>query len=508
MSLISPPLPLLGARAPRVEIFPPHERTFGPVATELCRRAGQLLDPWQSDAMDLMLSLRADGKWACYEYCEWVPRQNGKGALGEARVLAGLFVLGEKLIMWSAHEYATAMEAFLRVFDLLKALGEQVSDTLIMIGDIPIQVSNTNGKEGFKRLDTRQRVKFHARTKGAGRGFSGDVNVIDETFAYTRVQQSALMPTLRARRNPQVIYLSSPPLDGESGDVMYRLRERAESGAVNARLGYRDWGLGGDLSNLQVIDLGDRRNWAATNPAAGIRILEETFETELDAMSPEDYARELLGIWPRRVVGEGGVIDAQLWKDLTDAASSRTGDVAIGVDITPLRDHASVSLYGLRADGLGHVVTVAYGEGTDWVVGKVLELKAALDPVAIALDVKGGAGALLSELEAAGVRRPVDPEFPARGDLALPTVNEVAAGVGQFIDAARQRQLRHTGQPELSSAVSNAKTRPLADAVAWGRKQSDVDISPLVSATLARWAYLLRVDVRDRVTTLTGNLMA
>ncbi|MEU7904122.1 terminase [Actinoplanes sp. NPDC049118] len=521
----SAPSPLLGARKPRVELYPPHERTYGPATVDLTRRAGQDLDDWQGDSVDLMLGLRADDKWACPEFAEWVSRQNGKGGIGEARVLAGLFIVHEKLMLWSAHEVKTALEAFRRVEDLLYGLGHPGGKNLIIVEnmpvqvrnaagqlvtelrDVPIKVSNTNGKESFERLDTRQRLMFIARSKGSGRGFSGDLNVIDEAFAYTLEQQAALMPTLSARRNPQLVYLSSPPLDGESGDVMYNLRERAEAGGDEG-LGYRDWGLAGHLSNLRVIDLGDRRNWANANPALGGRISEESVAREFRAMSSEDFARERLGIWPRRIGGAGGVIDAQLWAQLIDEASRRDGDVALAVDVTPLRDHASIAMYGLREDGLGHVQVVTYGEGVDWVVGKLIELKAVLDPVAIGLDPKGGAASLLGELEVVGIRPPAEAEFPARGDLALPAVHEVAQATGQFIDAVREKKLRHIGQTELTSATANAKTRPLADAVAWGRKQSDVDISPLVSATLARWAYVTRIGAKPKAQELTGSLMA
>jgi hypothetical protein len=504
-----------GARRPRVETHPPYERTYAPAAIELCRRAGQVLDPWQCDGLDVMLGLRHDDKWACFEYAEWVPRQNGKGALGEARVLTGFFILKERLLLWSAHEYKTALEAFRRIVGLVDELGERVSKNLIMVGGVPVKVNNTNGEESLERLDTGQRIKFIARTAGSGRGFSGDVNVIDEAFAYTAIQQGALMPTLSAKPNPQLVYLSSPPLDGETGEVMYGLRRRAEAGGDDS-LGYRDWGLAGDLSNLRVIDLADLRNAEASNPSMGMGVrangstgvTEETVLRELRSMSAEDFARERYGIWPLEIHGEGGVIDSRLWTDLSDPDSRRHGDVSIAVDVTPLRDHASVSIFGIREDGLEHTQTVAYGEGTDWVVGKVLELKTVLDPLAIVLDPKGAAGSLIGNLAAVGIKIPEDPEFPERGDLALPTVNEVAAGVGQYIDAARQRRLRHTGQAHLTSAVSNAKTRPLGDAVAWGRKQSDVDISPLVSATLARWGWFVRQDIKDKVVELTGSLMA
>ena len=37
--------------------------------------------------------------------------------------------------------------------------------------------------------------------------------------------------------------------------------------------------------------------------------------------------------------------------------------------------------------------------------------------------------------------------------------------------------------------MKGATKRPLGDAWAWSRKNSTVDISPLVAATLALWGY-------------------
>jgi hypothetical protein len=87
---------LQGAAKPRVECVPPSAYSLGDEAVELARRAGLVLDPWQADSIRLMLSVREDGKWACFEYGEIVARQNGKGAILECRALAGLFLLDER----------------------------------------------------------------------------------------------------------------------------------------------------------------------------------------------------------------------------------------------------------------------------------------------------------------------------------------------------------------------------------------------------------------------------
>jgi hypothetical protein len=71
--------------------------------------------------------------------------------------------------------------------------------------------------------------------------------------------------------------------------------------------------------------------------------------------------------------------------------------------------------------------------------------------------------------------------------VIVQTVNgrEYAQACGSFFDMCDQDMLRHLGTPELAAAVKGASTRPLGDAWAWSRKGSEVDISPLVSCTLA-----------------------
>ncbi|HWJ10988.1 MAG TPA: hypothetical protein VNS46_16525, partial [Nocardioides sp.] len=344
----------------------------------------------------------------------------------------------------------------------------------------------------FERLDTGQRVKFIARSKGSGRGFSGDVNIIDEAFAYTPVQHAALLPTVSARPNPQFIYLSSPPLDGDSGEVLFDLRERGERGD-DPGLGWRDWGVAGELENLAAVDLDDRDLWAAANPALGIRITEETIARERRSMGAVEFARERLGIWPRRNTAGGGVLDPRVWADMRDPASKRSGDVAVALDVTPMRDHGSIGLYGPREDELEHMQLVDYREGIGWMVARAAELKDALDPICFVIDAKNGAAALIPELAEVGIRVPEDPERPKRGDLLVLGTAEVADAVGQFIDGYRQTppRYRHIGQEPLDTAIRNVKARPIGDAgqIAWGRKLSDVDIGPVQVVTEARYGF-------------------
>ncbi len=509
MSISPPPLRPSSPPQPRIDRTPPHAFTFGPEACAFARSAGLNADDWQEESVAHILGVGRDGRWACPEYAEFLARQNGKGCVLEIRVLFGFFLLGEKEIVWSAHLYATSLKAFKRLKVLIRALGSQVGDNENLVavpnGDTPdilVKINNTNGYEGFTRLDTGAEIQFVARSKNAARGFTGDLLIIDEAFAFTDEQQEAMLPTLSARSmetpGPQIIYTTSPPLSAEVDKVVFRLKRRSESGDVT--LAFRDWGLAGDLENLDAIDVTDRALWRATNPALGRRISETWVAGELKSMSERGFARERLGVWPPMPSETEAVIDFEVWKALTDLASQVGAELAFAFDVAPDRGWAEIAMFGPRADGLGHVELIEHRQGTDWIVARLVELKARWDPIAIALDVKGPAGSLLLELEDVGISLPKKGEDgkrvePRRGDLIIPTAGDYAGACGALVDAITQSKLRHIDQIPLNSAVGGVAKRPLGEAYAWGRKTSSANIAPLVAVTLARWAYFARINV-------------
>lgn len=491
-----------GNAGPRVSRYPSYPTSAGDEAIDLAASAGLILDPWQQDILRHGLGEQPDGRWSAFEVGVIVSRQNGKGALLEARELAGLLLFGERLILHSAHEMKTAIEAFRRIQDLFT----NSDDLRRRVARVTIQ----RGDEGIE-LRNGARLRFVARSKGSGRGFSGDCVILDEAYAVTAAQVDALLPTLSARPNPQVWYTSSPPLDGDTGEQLFALRDRAFARADD--LAYFDFGADGCLSKLEQINLDDRDLWAATNPAYGIRISERFVAAERRALTAAGFARERLGVWPKRAAVGGVVLDPDRWARMCDPESRRVGGgLALAVDVTPLRDAATIGLYGPAGFGTEHMRIVDHRPGTGWVAGRLAELRDVLNPLVVALDAKNGAAALIPELEQRGFRLPEDPEHPEHGDLLVTNAAQMADAVGQFIDGFRRdpAAFRHHGQEPLDSAVRNARARPIGDAgaIAWGRKASEVDIGPLITVTLARYAYLQRTNVKDKTVVLTGSLMA
>jgi hypothetical protein len=467
-----------GSQVPRVSRFPAYPVSAAPEVVELAGRAGLVLDDWQRMVLEHGLGVEGSA-WTAPKVSCWVPRQNGKGGIIEALELAWLFLLGEELIVHSAHEHKTANKAYKRLESLIRGVPWMHNRVR--------QYRQANGEQQIELKDGRL-LQYTTRSATAVRGFSAPKVILDEAQELTAEQIGAIGPTVSAMANHQSWFFGTPPADPTAW--AYGLRADGEAGVP--RLAHFDWGAQLDLSDPLAVARAqwDRDLWFASNPALGIRISEDTVEDEARPSGlGEKFPMERLGVWLPRARQGGGPITADAWAALADPGSRRVGDVAFAIDVNPKRTHAAIAAWGRRADGRGHAELVAYQAGTGWVVDRVVALQERHSPVAWALDAKGPVGSLVQDLEAAGIKRPEAGVDPHRGALVVPTGSQFAAACGQLIDEVAAVGFAHPDQAHLNVAVENARTRPLGDAVAFGRRISTVDISPLVAVTLARWAF-------------------
>jgi hypothetical protein len=447
----------------------------------LAEAAGLVLDPWQRYVLKHGLAEQADGKWAAREVACWVPRQNGKGSIIEARVLAGLFLFGEKRILWSAHEYKTAQEGFLRIRDLVEGTPE--------LNALVKRFWEGSGEQGIE-LVSGQRLKFIARSRGSGRGFSGDLVILDEAQELTLLQMKALFSTMSAKTidgDPQIWYFGTPP---ESPTAWcYGLRDDGEAG--KPRLAYFDWGLGDVEMHLsedeQLAKYADRDLWYQANPALGIRISEEFCEDELSRLK-SGFAAERLGMWQPRAKSGSGVIPDELWLSLAEADPVRPASVAFAVVVNSKRTHTAIAAAGVRPDGtlLGSIVD--YRPGTHWVAERVAELKARHKPLAIVAQDKGPTGTLHTALAEHGVTPAEARGRPRPGDLLSPWASDLAIAFGLFLDVVHERRFRHLDEAPLNVALAASDTRALSGGTAWD--YADPAVAPLLAVTEATWAAL------------------
>jgi hypothetical protein len=456
-----------GAGKPRVIAVPPSVSSLGEEAVELAESAGLKLDPWQAKTLEHALGQREDGKWAAFEVGICAPRQNGKDAILEARELAGLFLIGERLIVHSAHQFDTSLEAFRRLLWLIEDTPELEKQVK--------RVSRSHGEEGIE-LKSGSRIRFRTRTKGGGRGFTCDLLILNEAMILPEFGYGALLPTLSARPNPQVLYTGSA-VDQEihdDGIVFARVRERGLEGK-DPSLVYVEWSLDAERPDeLEDAVLNDPKAWAQANPAFGVRISEEHIANEQRAMDARTFAVERLGVgdWPD-TSGTPHVIDMEQWASLRDFDSKPLDPVCFAFDVAPDRSRSAIAVAGYREDGVPHIEVIDRAPGTGWVVNRLKQLIDKHECIEPRCDARGPAASLIPNLEGL--------------DIAVNTVDghEMAQACGRFFDAVDQGELRHLGTSETTSALKGAAQRPLGDSWAWSRKNSSVDISPLVALTLA-----------------------
>jgi len=453
---------LLGSQVPRLESLPvADDRSEGQHAVDLAAMAKLDLDDWQQYVLRNALAKRA-GKWAAFEVGLIVSRQNGKGAIIEALELAALFLFDEvDLILHSAHKFDTAADGFRRILGLI----ERHPD---FDGEVA-KVIRSHGSESIE-LKNGKRLRFIARSSGSGRGFAADLVVLDEAFNIGDDAMASMLPTLSTRPNPQVWYTSTAGM--ATSVQLGRVRERGIRGS-DPSLAFFEWSV--DENNY---DPADRECWAVANPGLNKRITDDYVALEQAALTPEDFARERLGVgtYPTDLADAWQVIPKAAWKARLDELSEPMARPCFAADASPNGDHAAIAVAGRRADGLLHVEIADYHADTAWVVPRLVELDRKHKPSAVIIDPAGPAGSLIQPLEGAGV---VVTQVSAR---------EGAQACGQFYQAVvDSKTLRHRGDQSLTAALAGAVLRPLADAWVWDRRSGASDVSPLVAATLALW---------------------
>jgi hypothetical protein len=409
------------------------------------------------------------------------PRQNGKGEILMARELYGLYELGERFIVHSAHEWKTSERHFQRLERTIRACPELLASVKRTPTGRIVGFRLSHGDEAIE-LDDGRRIEFRTRTKQGMRGFD-DVSllVLDEAMVISQAAHGSMIPTLRAStavRGPQLWYAGSA-VDQERDDhgvVWARVRERGIEGTDEA-LAYFEWSLDfEDPARVPEEVVEDQDAWRRVNFAIGRgRIPVEHMEREFRVLGRRAFVVELLGVGDYPDTSESGltVIDMERWALLEDGRSRMPDPVCLAFDVSPDRQTASIAAAGRRDDELMHVEVIDHRAGTGWVVKRLRELYERHYPQTIVCDGKSPAASLLRELDEAGVV------------VETLSASEHAQACGMLFDLVGQERLRHLGQPELDAALRGAATRPLSEAWAWRRRDSSADICPLVAVTLA-----------------------
>lgn len=470
---------LEGRQVPHNESVFAGDTVHAEKAIELARRVGAASMPWQKRALSAILSTTAEGRWTHPDCCLLIPRQNGKSEVLIYRCLYGLFKLGET-ILYTAQRWKTARDAWKRTMSLIKArawLSKRVTRSTCSQGEGIIEINGGAGEPGGAS------ISFGTRSNDTGRGLTQvDLIVYDEAYNLADGEISAMSFTQMAAGNPQSIYASSAVNKDEhpNGAVLAAVRVRGLS---------REPGLYfAEYMAPEDMPHDSEETWKYANPSYGVVQTADKIRKIMRNLSTaagrKGFGVEALGRgdWPVESRFESySVISEEQWSAMVDPAPNLVGPIALALDLSIDRRWWVIAAAQRTDTGRVHI-EIGYFQSASHaeVVDFVAEVVAMWDPCALVIDRRSPAMVVEPLLIAAGI----EPETT--------NAHQMVTACGGFYDDAvgAEQLLSHGDQPALTEAVEGAAKRTLPGGDwAWD-KQADVIISPLIAATLARWALV------------------
>lgn len=305
------------------------------------------------------------------------------------------------------------------------------------------------------------RIDVLASSETAGHGLTLDLAVLDEVMAdVDDRREQALLPAMATRRAAQLMVISTA---GTESSVYLQRKFETGRAAVEAGLtsgmAFFEWSAPDDC------DPDDPTVWATSHPAMGITIDEAVFRHARQTMSDGEFRRAYLNQWTS---ANDRVIPESVWLAVCDLHASPSQPAVFAVDVNPERSAASIA----TADGSGVVELIEHRPGVGWVVDRLAELVERWR-VPVALDTYGPAASLVEHLEMRGVT------------VERCSGREFAAACGAFYDAVLEGRVRLRAHHALDVAAAGAKKRKSGDAWTWARRDTSMDVSPLIAATVA-----------------------
>lgn len=452
----------------------PYDATEGGYAADVSDAYGYALHPWQRMVLDDWCAVDADGRWLNDTCLLMVNRQNGKTLCSDPRESWGL-MRGEA-ILHTAQEFQTAKKAF----DRLRAkFGERVNDRFAPYPELNKMVSKYTVASNQMILDLKNGGHIEFRTRGSnsdmGRGGTFDTCIHDEAQCFTDAQEAALGPLNSAPPTgcSQTIYMGTvpDPQQPHKGETFTRIRNHI-----------RDHGGDGvclhEWSVDELGDVSDINRWYEVNPSLGKQLLERALARDMRNSSPETFAREHLGWWPRyeRV---GAVISRAEW-DRCKTSRAPNGTPCYAVKFSSDGSEVALAAAMRSDDAPPHVEIVrveGIGGGISWLVDWLADRWRGSCGIAV-----DGQSNTLELTEALKKRR-----VPKRY-VTVPKSTEMGGACAAFANAVAECNVTHFGQDTLTAAATKCAKRRIGSRGAWGfASADDGDATVLEAAALAFW---------------------
>jgi len=466
-----PSTPRLSEAARHVVVPQGVVSTGWPAVEKKCLELGIRFRWWQKPIGQIILSKRANGKYAATIGGTGlsIPRQVGKTFLVGAIMFALCLLRPNLTVIWTAHRLRTAEETFgkMQKFAKRKRIAPHILKVVLGSGEEEIQFRNGS------------RILFGARERGFGRGFDEvDVVVYDEGQILTENALDDMIPAMnqcRQETGALLLFMGTPPKPTDPGEVWLRMRREALSGEDHDT-GWVEFGSDpGYVPTLlpAALTAADWKQVAKANPSYPDDTPREAILRMRKKLGHESFLREGMGIYDEdrsKALLPG-------WPDCFEAAEPPPV-VAVGVGVSIGGKWASLGSADLWPDGRVNLAAVDRRPGTEWVPAEAKRIQAEHDCL-FAIDEKCPDATLYDALRDAGV------------NVVRLKLEECVEAWSELVNRVRLKTVTHQNTTELNDAVTAAALRSVGDGRHLpGRRSSSGDIEMLEAAMYAMQAAL------------------
>ena len=425
---------------------------------------------WQQLLIENIMAVNADGLWTHAQFGYEVPRQNGKGEVLTMREFWGL-VNGEHIIH-TAHKTSTSHSAFVRLVKILTSAGYTEVGRKKKGRVDPEKSFKSTKQYGLEQimLTDGGSIVFRTRTEAGGIGESFDLLIVDEAQEYTVTQQSALIYTIAASKNPQTIFCGTPPTVSSKGTVFMAYRQQVLSGN-STDSGWAEWSI-----YQKPKDIMDPELWAETNPSLGKILNERTIRNE-NVGNELDFIIQRLGYWHSYEL-KSEITEADWLALKAKTIPAFKGKLYFGIKFGSDGKNVAMSVAVRCQDGRIFLETIdcrPQADGFAWMVQLLAESYCEV----VVIDGKGKTDLFVQLLE----------ENRVRVKHVIPTAAEAITAFSGFRQSIDDGSICHAGQPSVTQAVSNCEKRMIGTNGAFGFRsmKEEIEVAIVESLALARW---------------------
>lgn len=416
-----------------------------------------------------------------------VARQNGKTSVLVMLILWRMFTDGARMIIGAAQNLDVAEETWSRVVEIAEAIPELEAEI--------DKVSTGNGKM-FIRLESRERYRPQAANRRGGRGWSGDLILLDEL----REQQNwdawaAISKTTMARDRAQVYGVSNA---GDAASVVLRHLRKMAIAAINGEpmdgmeevddedaaeflregtIGLFEW------SAAEGRGRWDKDGWYEANPALGHTIKESAIASAAGSDPEPIFRTEVL--CQQLDTSSGGPFPEGSWAGTKVVKGSFVRDPEAGfvmcLDMSINRQMIHIGIGFFDTEGRPHFELAISRPGHEWVVPWLQAPERKVQPTALTFQFRGAPISFIAtDLDLAGIPY-IEWAGPDLGIASGILFDWVTASETDTLKLATLRD------PRTDIAASTALTKPAGDGWLIDRKSSPEDAAPLVTAAGVAW---------------------